>query len=179
LAQDEFFFRDMKRQSSMTHLVVCTFSTSSLHSRHVARTFIGKPKFAQKEIERILSPGDSDETKLRKIYARVQQIRALSYEPEKSNKERKQASLKENKNAEDILNHGYAFANEINLLFIALSRAAAEKQGNTLHLKRAVKRQVYYLPVDHFQARRHFYEEVRTSDEQQAILQPQQEALNN
>jgi transglutaminase-like putative cysteine protease len=87
-------------------------------------TFIGKPKFAQKELDRILSPGDSDETKLRKVYARVQQIRAVSYEPEKSQKERKRESLKENKNAEDVLNHGYAFENETNLLFVALARAA-------------------------------------------------------
>ena len=86
--------------------------------------FIGKPKNVQKEVDRILTPGDSDETKLRKIYARVQQIRAVSYEPEKTKKERKQQNLKENKNAEDVLNHGYAFENEINLVFVALARAA-------------------------------------------------------
>jgi len=86
--------------------------------------FIGKPKNVQKEVDRILTPGDSDETKLRKIYARVQQIRALSYEPEKTKKERKQQNLKENKNAEDVLNHGYAFEDEINWVFIAMARAA-------------------------------------------------------
>lgn len=86
--------------------------------------FIGKPKNVQKELDRILSPGDSDDTKLRKIYARVQQIRAVSFEPEKTKKERKQQNLKENKNAEDVLNHGYAFENEINLVFVALARAA-------------------------------------------------------
>jgi len=86
--------------------------------------FIGKPKSVQKEVDRILSPGDTEETKLRKLYARVQQIRALSYEPEKTKKERKQQNLKENKNAEEVLSHGYAFENEINLVFIALARAA-------------------------------------------------------
>jgi transglutaminase-like putative cysteine protease len=86
--------------------------------------FIGKPKDVQKEAERLFSPGDSDETKLRKIYARVQQIRALSFEPEKTKRERKQESLKENKNVEEVLNRGYAFGNEINLVFIALARAA-------------------------------------------------------
>jgi hypothetical protein len=85
--------------------------------------FIGKPKVVKQEVDRILSPGDSEETKLRKIYARVQQIRALTYEPEKSKKERKQESLKENKNAEDVLSHGYAAGNEMNLVFIALARA--------------------------------------------------------
>ncbi|HET8923289.1 MAG TPA: DUF3857 domain-containing protein [Candidatus Acidoferrum sp.] len=86
--------------------------------------FIGQPKSVRKEIDRLISPADSDETKLRKIYARVQQIRSLNYEPDKSKKERKQESLKENKSAEDVLNRGYAFNNEINLLFIALARAA-------------------------------------------------------
>jgi transglutaminase-like putative cysteine protease len=86
--------------------------------------FIGKSKAVQKEAARLVKPGDSDEAKLRKIYARVQQIRAVSYEPAKSEKERKQQNLNENKSAEDVLNRGYAFANEINLLFVALARAA-------------------------------------------------------
>ena len=86
--------------------------------------FIGKHKSVQKEANRLISPADSDDAKLRKIYARVQQIRALTYEPEKSKKERKQESLKENKNVEDVLNRGYAYGNEINLVFIALARAA-------------------------------------------------------
>ena len=86
--------------------------------------FIGKPKDVRKEIEALLSPGDSEETKLRKVYARVQQIRSLSYEPEKTKKERKHESLKENKSVEDVLARGYALNNEINLAFIALARAA-------------------------------------------------------
>lgn len=89
--------------------------------------FIGKPKDVQKEAERLFQSGDNEETKLQKIYARVQQIRALSFEPEKTKKERKQESLKENKSAEDVLNRGYAFTNEINLVFIALARAAGLK----------------------------------------------------
>ena len=86
--------------------------------------FIGQPKDVRREAEHLFSAGDSDETKLRKIYARVQQIRALSFEPEKTKKERRQDSLKENKNAGDVLNRGYAFGDEINLAFIALARAA-------------------------------------------------------
>lgn len=89
--------------------------------------FIGKPKDVQKEAERLFQSGDNEETKLQKIYARVQQIRALSYEPERTKKERKQESLKENKNVEDVLKRGYAFTNEINLVFIALARAAGFK----------------------------------------------------
>ena len=86
--------------------------------------FIGNPKDLRNEAERIFSPADAPETKLRKIYTRVQQIRALSYEPIRTEKERKQENLKENKNSADVLKHGYAFGNEINLVFIALARAA-------------------------------------------------------
>ena len=96
-------------------------------ARHEAEyydKFIGNPKDVRKEVEHLFSAGDSDETKLRKIYARVQQIRALGFEPEKTKKERKQDSLKENKSAEDVLSRGYAFGHEMNLAFIALARAA-------------------------------------------------------
>ena len=96
-------------------------------ARHEAEyydKFIGNPKDVRKEVEHLLGAGDSDEAKLRKIYARVQQIRALAFEPEKTKKERKQDSLKENKSSQDVLNRGYAFGNEINLAFIALARAA-------------------------------------------------------
>jgi hypothetical protein len=86
--------------------------------------FVGKSKAIEREAARLISPADSPETKMRKIYARVQQIRAVSYENEKTDKELKRENLKENKNAEDVLNRGYAYGNEINLLFIALARAA-------------------------------------------------------
>jgi len=86
--------------------------------------FLGKSKAIQQEVVRLVSPNDSAEAKLRKIYARVQQIRYVSYERSRTEKERKQESLKPNKNAEDVLSRGYAFENEINLLFIALARAA-------------------------------------------------------
>lgn len=86
--------------------------------------FVGKSKAIEREAARLISPGDSPEAKLRKFYARVQQIRAVGYEQEKTDKELKRENLKENKNAEDVLSRGYAYGNEINLLFIALARAA-------------------------------------------------------
>jgi hypothetical protein len=54
----------------------------------------------------------------------VQQVRYLSYEPSKTEKEEKREQLAENKSAEDIYRHDYAHANEINFLFAALARAA-------------------------------------------------------
>jgi len=86
--------------------------------------FIGKHGSMERAVQQIVSPSDTAETKLRKIYARVQQLRYLSYERPRTEKEQKQESLKENKSVEDILNRGYAYANEVNFLFVALARAA-------------------------------------------------------
>ncbi|HEY7097093.1 MAG TPA: DUF3857 domain-containing protein [Terriglobales bacterium] len=86
--------------------------------------FIGHSKTIEQATARIVTDTDSPEAKLRKIYKAVQQIRYVSYEPEKTEKQNKQENLRENKNVEDVWNHGYAFSNEINYLFVAMARAA-------------------------------------------------------
>jgi hypothetical protein len=62
------------------------------------------------------------EEKLRKLYARVQQIRNLSYEPDKTDSETR--ALRENKSAVDVLRNGYGDVRDINRFFVALARAA-------------------------------------------------------
>jgi hypothetical protein len=91
--------------------------------------FLDKPKAIEKVVGRLVSPGDSPEIKLHKLYSRAQQIRALSYERERTGKEEKTENLNENKNVEDILNHGYGRGNEIILFFVALARAAGFQAG--------------------------------------------------
>jgi hypothetical protein len=86
--------------------------------------YIGKSKVVKREAARLVSPGDTAGEKLRKIYYRVQQIRGLDYEEEKLAKERKQEHLKENKNIEEVLLHGYGEGHDVNLLMIGLARAA-------------------------------------------------------
>lgn len=86
--------------------------------------FIRNSKAVEKEVQRIVSPSDAPETKLRKLYARAQQIRYLSYEHERTEKERKHENLKENKNVQDVFARGYAEMHEVNYLFVALCRAA-------------------------------------------------------
>jgi hypothetical protein len=86
--------------------------------------FIGKSSAIQSEAASLQNPNDPDETRLRQIYDRVQKIRAVDYEAAKTEKEKKQENLKENNSAVDVLVHGYAYANQINLLFVALARAA-------------------------------------------------------
>jgi Domain of Unknown Function with PDB structure (DUF3857) len=86
--------------------------------------FVDKKGALEKDLANTVSPGDSPEIKLEKIYARVQRIRNLSLEDEKSAKEEHQEKLKENSNAEDVLKHGYAYNRQINYAFVGLARAA-------------------------------------------------------
>ncbi|MFZ1035544.1 MAG: DUF3857 domain-containing protein [Candidatus Acidiferrales bacterium] len=86
--------------------------------------FINKKSALEQEVSRIVSPSDSPEVKLRKIYARVQQMRDLNMEIAKSAKEQKAENLRKNSNVEDMLHHGYGNGLEMNYLFIGLARAA-------------------------------------------------------
>jgi hypothetical protein len=86
--------------------------------------FIEKTHFLERAANEIAPPTDSPESRLRKLYAYVQKVRYLSYEPEQTEKETKRERLSENKSAEDIFKHNYGYANEINYLFTALARSA-------------------------------------------------------
>ena len=48
----------------------------------------------------------------------------ISFEESKTEKEIKRQDLKENKNVDDVLSRNYAYANEVNLVFLAMARAA-------------------------------------------------------
>ncbi|MBZ5528261.1 MAG: DUF3857 domain-containing protein [Acidobacteriia bacterium] len=86
--------------------------------------FIGKRKAMEQAVAEIVSPQDSAETKLRKIYARVQKVRNLSFEKEKSEQEQKREKRKEINNVEDVWKNGYAHGGSITWLFLGLARAA-------------------------------------------------------
>ena len=90
----------------------------------ITEKFIGKSKAIQKAVDGLTRPGDTPEAKLRKIYTRAQQVRFLSYEEARTEKEASKEGLDENKNVDDVLKHNYAYANEINMLFTAMARAA-------------------------------------------------------
>jgi len=86
--------------------------------------FIDKKNALNGEVSKILAANDSPEVKLRKIYARVQQIRNLDLEDQKTQQENKSESIKENSNVEEVLNRGYASGRQIDYLFVGLARAA-------------------------------------------------------
>ena len=51
--------------------------------------FLGKPKDMEKAVAQIVSPSDSQEVKLHKIYDRVQQVRNTTFEVQKTAQEAK------------------------------------------------------------------------------------------
>ncbi len=62
------------------------------------------------------------EEKLRKLYARAQQVRNLTFEPQKTEQEERE--LRDNKSAIDVLKNGYGWRDDINRFFVTLARAA-------------------------------------------------------
>jgi hypothetical protein len=89
-----------------------------------AEAFVNKRKAMEEAVAQIVSPSDSPEVKLQKIYAKTQSIRNTSYEIEKTEQEQKRAKEKEISNVEDIWKRGYADEFQINWLFLGLARAA-------------------------------------------------------
>lgn len=89
-----------------------------------AEQFMKKRKAMEQAVARTVSSGDPPETKLRKLYARVQQVRNLTFEELKTEKEEKREKLKDNNNVEDVWTRGYGYRTEINRLFVAPVRAA-------------------------------------------------------
>ena len=72
----------------------------------------------------IVSPSDTPEVKLQKIYARVQQLRNTGYEAETTEQEKKREKEKAIKNVEDVWKSGSGSGREITWLYLALVRAA-------------------------------------------------------
>src|SRR5579871_1323845 len=64
------------------------------------------------------------EKKLRKLYARAQEIKNLSYERERSAEEEKKEKLKPAESVMDVLQRGYGSRTDVNRFFVALARAS-------------------------------------------------------
>ena len=86
--------------------------------------FVGKRKPMEDALAQIVSPSDSSDVKLRKIYERVQQFRNTSYEFRKTDQEEKRENEKEPANVEEVWKRGYASSNNLDWLFLGLVRAA-------------------------------------------------------
>ncbi len=86
--------------------------------------FIDKKSALEAVVSQTVSPNDPPDVKLRKLYARAQQVRNTSYDLRETRQEEKREKQKEINNVEDALKRGYANATEINELFVGLARAA-------------------------------------------------------
>lgn len=89
-----------------------------------ADRFIGNHREVADAAAAAIGSTTDPEEKLRKLYARVQEVRNLYWERERSDKEEKKEHLKENKSLVDVLKHGYGNSYEISALFVAMARAA-------------------------------------------------------
>ncbi len=87
-------------------------------------SFVNKRKAMEEAVAQTVAPGDSPETKLRKLYARVQQLRNTSYEVQKTAQEEKRAKEKGIGSVEDVWKQGYGTGEQITWLFLGLARAA-------------------------------------------------------
>jgi hypothetical protein len=99
--------------------------------------FVSKKKAMEQTVAQIVAGGDSQDAKLRKIYAKVQQLRNLNYENEKSQQEQKREKQKEVTNVEDLLKRGYGNRTQITWLFLALARAAGFDASPVLVARRS------------------------------------------
>ena len=86
--------------------------------------FLGKPKAMEEALRQIVLPDDPPETKLRKIYARVQALRNTSLDLERTAEDEKRGNEKPAQNVADIWKSGYGTSVELPWLFLGLVRAA-------------------------------------------------------
>ena len=128
---------DMPPENAMKYLVDFTYYEGDLEKDpekfwkkrgkklyDQAEGFVGKRKAMEEAVGQMVSPSDSSETKLQKIYARVQQLRNTSYELQKTEQEQKRDKEKDISNVEDLWKRGYGNSAQIKWLFLALARAA-------------------------------------------------------
>jgi hypothetical protein len=107
-------------------------------------SFIGKKKALEQVVAQVVAASDTPEAKLRKLYARAQQMRNTSYEAEKSEQEQKREKEKEINNVEDLLKAGRGNARQINWLFVGLARAAGF-QADSVYI--SARSQYFFNPA--------------------------------
>lgn len=84
--------------------------------------FVDRRKAMEQAVSQLISPTDSADTKLRKIYARCQQVKNLDFKRKQD--KQKVEKAKPNENVEEVWKNGVGSGKDINLLFLALARAA-------------------------------------------------------
>ena len=117
----EFVYED---EESDQQEEIAYWNAFGKRSNSDVQRFIKAGRALEQEIARLVQPGDSNETKARKLYARAQQIRNLSFERQATEQEAEREKLADNHDAEDVLKHGYAHADDVTQFYFGLVRAA-------------------------------------------------------
>jgi hypothetical protein len=89
----------------------------------ITHNFIDERSAMERALSQIVAPGDPPEAKLRKIYARVQRVRNLSYLPRQTQQERERQEPAP-RNVAEIWQRDAGYEAGINWLFLALARVA-------------------------------------------------------
>jgi hypothetical protein len=87
-------------------------------------SFVGKNKGVDEALAKTISPTDTPEQKVRKIYSFVSSLENQNYIPERTQQEQIALELKRNKGADDVLEHRSGTHDDLNRLFISMVRAA-------------------------------------------------------
>ncbi|HEV7425873.1 MAG TPA: DUF3857 and transglutaminase domain-containing protein [Thermoanaerobaculia bacterium] len=101
--------------------------------------FVGDGRAVKEAATIAMGTAATPEEKLRKLYARAQAIRNVSFEPEKTEAETRK--LNDNHSAQDVLHNGYGYVRDINRLFVSMARAA----GFDAHVIRLCERDEQYI----------------------------------
>lgn len=86
--------------------------------------FLRRPSALKDEALKATAGASTQEEKVRKLYARTQQLRNLSFEVEKTETEAKRDRRADNKSSIDVVRNGYGYRYQINRAFVSLARAA-------------------------------------------------------
>ena len=89
--------------------------------------FIGPGSKVHAAVKELIQPGDTEEQKLRKIYAAVLKLENTSYTRERSRSEEHAEGLNEVKNTDDVLERKRGTDDQLAQLFVAMARAAGFK----------------------------------------------------
>ena len=85
---------------------------------------IGSYKEIRDLAQQVIGNEADQEKRLRKLYAKAQEIRNISFERERTQQEMKKEKIRAPGSVVDVLNRGYGTSYDINCLFAALARAA-------------------------------------------------------
>jgi transglutaminase-like putative cysteine protease len=108
-------------------------------SNTFVQRFTKPTRALEEEVARLVQPGDSIEVKARKLYARAQQLRNLSFERQATEQEAQREKLADINDVDDVLKHGYGYGRDISWFFYGLLRAAKIESYLVLISTRDVK----------------------------------------